>query len=73
MINTFLLEPSVENKSIVAGEKMQCLDYLCCASELLQVLGMSISAQGRLNVNTTVDKMASGLIYGHLQGVLERR
>ena len=53
-------------QSTAAGEKMQRLD-----SGLLPVLGMNVSAQQHLNVNTTVNKTASGLIYGRLQGVLE--
>lgn len=27
--------------NVVLGEKVQCLDYLCCVSKLLQALGMT--------------------------------
>lgn len=57
--------------SVVLGEKVQCLDYLCCASKLLQALGMNISAQESQCVNTAVHKMARGLINEFLHGLLE--
>lgn len=57
--------------SVVLGEKMQCLDYLCCVSKLLQALGMNVSAQECQCVNTAVNKMARGLINDFLHGLLE--
>lgn len=60
-----------EKVSVVLREKMQCLDYLCCVSKLLQALGMNVSAQECQCVNMTVNKMARGLINDFLHGLLD--
>lgn len=57
--------------SVVLGEKIQCLDYLCCVLKLLQALGMNVSAQECHCVNTAVNKMARGLINDLLYSLLE--
>lgn len=54
--------------SVVLGEKMWCLDYLCCVSKLLRALGMNVSAQECQCVNMAVNKMVRGLINDFLHG-----